>query len=61
MGGSRHSKNAAGMGSEGLNYHERRAMHFGTQTERLGKVSVAMSQACEKICWAGGGAARVLA
>jgi len=36
--GSRHSKNAGGMGSEGLNYHERRAMHFGTQNERLGKV-----------------------
>lgn len=46
MGGSRHSKNAAGMGSEGLNYHERRAMHFGTQTERLGKDSLRAFDHC---------------
>ena len=33
----RHSKNAGGMGSEALTYHERRALGFGTVKERLGK------------------------
>lgn len=36
----RHSKNAGGMGSEGLRYHERQALGFGTMTERLGKETV---------------------
>lgn len=36
--GQRHSKNAGVMGSEGLTYHERRALGFGTVKERLGKV-----------------------
>eukprot|EP00892_Ulva_mutabilis_P012112 jgi/Ulvmu1/9273/UM050_0022.1 len=35
--GSRHSKNAGTMGTEGLTYHEKRAMGFGTLKERLGK------------------------
>lgn len=37
-GGSRHSKNAGTMGCEGMSYHERKALHFGTVKERLGKV-----------------------
>ena len=40
MGGSRHRKNAGGMNCEGMSYNERRALGFGTQKERLGKVSV---------------------
>ena len=36
--GQRHSKNAGVMGSEGLSYHERKALGFGTVRERLGKV-----------------------
>ena len=36
----RHSKNAGGMGSESLRYHERQALGFGTMTERLGKETV---------------------
>ena len=40
-GGSRHSKNAGTMGCEGMSYHERRALGFGTQKERLGKVRIA--------------------
>lgn len=36
--GSRHSKNAGTMGTEGLTYHERKAMGYGTLKERLGKV-----------------------
>jgi nitric oxide synthase-interacting protein len=39
MGGSRHSKNAGTMGSEGMTYHERKALGYGTVRERLGKVS----------------------
>lgn len=38
MGGSRHSKNAGTMGSEGMTYHERRSLGFGTVRERIGKV-----------------------
>lgn len=34
----KHSKNAGVMGSESLTYHERKALGFGTVTERLGKV-----------------------
>jgi nitric oxide synthase-interacting protein len=36
--GRKHSKQAGGMGSEALTYHERRALGFGTAKERLGKV-----------------------
>ena len=36
--GQRHSKNAGTMGVEGLTYHEKRALGFGTVKERLGKV-----------------------
>ena len=36
--GRRHSKNAGATGSEALSYHERRALGYGTATERLGKV-----------------------
>ena len=36
--GQRHSKNAGVMGSEGLTYHEKRALGFGTVRERVGKV-----------------------
>uniref|UniRef100_A0A7R9YV45 Nitric oxide synthase-interacting protein zinc-finger domain-containing protein n=1 Tax=Chlamydomonas euryale TaxID=1486919 RepID=A0A7R9YV45_9CHLO len=38
--GQRHSKNAGVMGAEGLRYHERRALGFGTVKERLGKDSL---------------------
>lgn len=34
----KHSKNAGVMGSEALTYHERKALGFGTVSERLGKV-----------------------
>eukprot|EP00210_Caulerpa_lentillifera_P006715 g6417.t1 len=37
--GQRHSKNAGVMGSEGLTYHEKRALGFGTVRERVGKES----------------------
>jgi hypothetical protein len=38
----KHSKNAGGMGSEALTYHERRALGWTTEgKERLGKVGVA--------------------
>jgi len=37
--GRKKSKNVAGFGSEGLSYHERRALGYGTAKERLGKVS----------------------
>ena len=36
--GRKHSKNAGVMGAEALTYHERKALGFGTVTERLGKV-----------------------
>jgi nitric oxide synthase-interacting protein len=36
----RHSKKAGVMGSEGLTYHERRALGFGTVKERLGADSM---------------------
>lgn len=36
--GRKHSKNAGVMGSESLSYHERKALGFGTVTERMGKV-----------------------
>ena len=39
MGRTRHSKNAGGMGAEGLRYHERRQLGFGTVRARLGKDS----------------------
>ena len=39
MGGQRHSKNAGTMGVEGLTYHEKKALGFGTVKQRLGKVS----------------------
>uniref|UniRef100_A0A7S0R794 Nitric oxide synthase-interacting protein zinc-finger domain-containing protein n=1 Tax=Pyramimonas obovata TaxID=1411642 RepID=A0A7S0R794_9CHLO len=45
-GGSRHSKNAGNMGREGMSYHERRALGFGTQKERLGKDTVKDFDAC---------------
>jgi hypothetical protein len=35
----RHSKQTGGIGSEGLTYHERRALGYGTARERLGAVS----------------------
>lgn len=38
MGGQRHSKNAGTMGVEGLTYHEKKALGFGTVQQRLGKV-----------------------
>jgi len=38
--GQRHSKNAGGMGTEGLTYNERRGLGFGMVKERLGKVPV---------------------
>lgn len=38
MGGQRHSKNAGTMGVEGLTYHEKKALGFGTVKQRLGKV-----------------------
>ena len=41
--GQRHSKNAGVMGSEGLTYHEKRALGFGTVRERVGKVRLAIS------------------
>lgn len=37
--GRKKSKNVAGTGAEGLTYHERRALGYGTAKERLGKVS----------------------
>ena len=40
MGGQRHSKNAGTMGVEGLTYHEKKALGFGTVKQRLGKVTV---------------------
>ncbi|DBA91103.1 hypothetical protein WJX77_006701 [Trebouxia sp. C0004] len=40
MGGQRHSKNAGTMGVEGLTYHEKKALGFGTVKQRLGKDSV---------------------
>lgn len=36
--GRKHSKNAGVMGSEALTYHEKKALGYGTATERLGKV-----------------------
>ena len=39
MGGQRHSKNAGTMGVEGLTYHEKKALGFGTVQQRLGKVN----------------------
>lgn len=36
----KHSKNAGVMGSENLTYHERKALGFGTVSERLGKASL---------------------
>ena len=42
----RHSKNAGTMGSEGLRYHERRALGFGTVKERLGAETVKNFDAC---------------
>lgn len=36
---SRHSKNAGVMGAEGLTYHERKGLGYGTVQERLGKAS----------------------
>mmetsp|Transcript_49142 Transcript_49142/g.93873 ORF Transcript_49142/g.93873 Transcript_49142/m.93873 type:complete len:315 (-) Transcript_49142:258-1202(-) len=45
-GGSRHSKNAGTMGCEGMSYHERKALHFGTVKERLGKDTVKDFDAC---------------
>ena len=44
--GSRHSKNAGTMGSESLTYHEKKALGFGTITERLGKETVKAFDAC---------------
>ncbi|KAG1658385.1 hypothetical protein FOA52_010063 [Chlamydomonas sp. UWO 241] len=44
--GSRHSKNAGTMGSEGLRYHEKRAMGYGTVKERLGKDSLGNFNDC---------------
>ncbi len=41
MGGQRHSKNAGTMGVEGLTYHEKKALGFGTVKQRLGKVLLA--------------------
>lgn len=41
MGGQRHSKNAGTMGVEGLTYHEKKALGFGTVKQRLGKVWLA--------------------
>jgi hypothetical protein len=49
--GQRHSKNAGTMGSESLTYAERRALGFGTVTERLGKVGVV--QRCSEPCTLG--------
>lgn len=51
MGGQRHSKNAGTMGVEGLTYHEKKALGFGTVQQRLGKVrtlcpTVAESMLC---------------
>ena len=40
MGGQRHSKNAGTMGVEGLTYHEKKALGFGTVQQRLGKVLI---------------------
>ncbi len=40
MGGQRHSKNAGTMGVEGLTYHEKKALGFGTVQQRLGKVQL---------------------
>ena len=40
MGGQRHSKNAGTMGVEGLTYHEKKALGFGTVQQRLGKVKL---------------------
>ncbi|KAL6769034.1 hypothetical protein ACKKBF_B17225 [Auxenochlorella protothecoides x Auxenochlorella symbiontica] len=36
----KHSKNAGVMGAESLTYHERKALGFGTVSERLGKDSI---------------------
>ena len=44
MGGQRHSKNAGTMGVEGLTYHEKKALGFGTVKQRLGKV-------LDLLCW----------
>jgi nitric oxide synthase-interacting protein len=38
--GRKHSKNAGVMGSEALTYHEKKALGYGTATERLGKDSI---------------------
>jgi nitric oxide synthase-interacting protein len=44
--GRQKSKNAGSMGSEGLRYHERQALGFGTMTERLGKETVKDFHCC---------------
>lgn len=44
--GRKHSKNAGNMGSENLNYAERKALGFGTIKERLGKDTVKDFNCC---------------
>jgi hypothetical protein len=46
--GSRHSKNAGVMGAESLTYHERKAMGYGTLSERLGKVRKDACAMCQE-------------
>ena len=53
MGGQRHSKNAGTMGVEGLTYHEKKALGFGTVKQRLGKVRLSglfLKQSCLRSC-----------
>ena len=45
-GGRKHSNNAGTMGSENLTQAERRALGFGTATERLGKETVKDFDSC---------------